>query len=171
MALRSGQLVILGMFGCALGAAAFGMWYRHQVTRRSLEQWGAQAAVLISRAPKVEALEFDPPLSAAGPVAIDALRTDATRSENVSEARGMLNVRQAFVEDSTFRWQQPIAGAPQWSNALIFSDGDRQAAILFDPAAAAVGSPASGVRVLLEKEASEDLAKFFQEQFAPSAAK
>jgi hypothetical protein len=159
------------MFGCALAAAVFGMWYRYQVTRRSLELWGAPAAVLIARAPKIEALQFDPPLSTDGPVSLDMLRTEAARSENVTDSRGMLNVRQAFVEDSTFLWQQSPAGPRAWSYALLFSDGERQTAVLFDPSAQTVGSPATGKPVALEPKASEELLDFFQEQFKSAKAK
>jgi hypothetical protein len=159
------------MFGCALAAAVFGMWYRYQVTRRSLELWGAPAAVLIARAPKIEAMRFDPPLSAEGPVSLDTLRTETASSKEVTDSRGMLNVRQAFVEDSTFLWQQSAAGPPAWSYALVFSDGERQTAVLFDSGAQTVGSPATGKPVSLEPKASEELLAFFQEQFKPAKAK
>ncbi len=169
MRFRSGQWVILAMFGCGLAAALFGMWYRHQSTRRSLELWGAPSAVLIARAPNIEALRFEPPLAEGAPLSLDALRTRAAESKAVSTSRGMLNVRQAFVEDSTFRWEPSATGSAEWSYALLFSDGDRQAAILFDPAAAAVGNPATGAQARLEPQASQELAEFFAEQFSAEA--
>ena len=168
--INSGQLVILIMFGSGLAAAGFGMWYRHATTRRSLGFWGSASAVLISRAPAVEALRFDPPLQPAAPLDIEQLRSTAAQSEDVAGSRGMLNVRQAFVEDSTFRWATPAAAPATWAYALVFSDGPQQTALLFDPVSQSVGNPVTGDRSTLEPEASRDLVEFFQEQFAPPAA-
>jgi hypothetical protein len=165
MSFRSGQWVIVAMFGGALAAAVFGMWYRYQSTRRALEFWGPPAAVLIARAPTIEALIFEPPLTDNGAITLDVLDEAAAKTTLVSGARGMLNIRQAMVEDSTFRWDPPVSQPPAWSFALMFSDGDRQAALLFDPAAGAVGNPATGARVLLDPTASQELSEFFHEQF------
>jgi hypothetical protein len=170
MRLRSGQWVILGMFGCALAAALFGMWFRYQSTRRSLEFWGAPAAVLIARAPQIEVLQFDPPLEAAGPLPVDTLRTQAADSEVVAASPGMANVRHAFIDDSSFDWDEPAAESPAWAYALVFSDGDRQAAILYDPAAGVLGSAATGGRVLLEPATRRGLAAYFKELMTGSTA-
>ncbi len=78
----------------------------------------------------------------------------------------MLNVRQAFVEDSTFRWDQPLLDKARWTYGLVFSSGQDQAVVLFDPAGEVVGNSATGGQIAMEPEASRELEAFFREQFA-----
>ncbi len=82
----------------------------------------------------------------------------------------MGNVRHAFIDDSSFLWEQPTAISPAWSYALVFSDGDRQTAIVYDPAAEALGNPATGGRALLEPATSRGMAAFFNDLLAGRAA-
>jgi hypothetical protein len=172
MTFRSGQVVILAMFGFGTAAALFGMWYRWDVTRRTLDLWGAPSAVLVVRAPQVQALGFDPPLAGIETTRTADLAAAAAQSRDVSRARGILNVRQAFVEDSTFLWdRQPDRKTLAWVYGLSFTDQDRSFVILFDPAAGVVGNPLSDRVAAIEPPASAELKEFFVEQLEEKAAK
>jgi len=166
MTFQSGKVAILAMFGFGTAAALFGMWYRWEVTRRTVDLWGTPSAVLIVRSPQAQALWFDPPLAGSEITPAVDIPARASQRSDVSGARGILNVRQAFVEDSTFVWQRPPDfKSLAWSYALRFSDQDRACLILFDPAAGVVGNPLTDRAATLEPPASAELKDFFVEQF------
>ena len=53
MKLEASKLLIVGIFACALGAAAFAVWFRAQQGRRALELWGPSSAHRIRNAQPV----------------------------------------------------------------------------------------------------------------------
>lgn len=136
-----GQLVILVILGLALGAATFGLWWRHGQTRRALEFWGPAAAGLIARAERVEALRIErvgKPGGSFGGDAGDFLQVDSQNyailaTQEVSGAPGFLNARHALTLDPSFDWGADPAGCqPQWEHAIRFSSPAGQVTILVD---------------------------------------
>jgi hypothetical protein len=108
-----GKLLILGMFALAAAAAVFGIWYLRTLSQRSLAYWGPEVADLITRAGKVEAAEMP-----------DGAWRD------VSQARGLINLRRALVSDASFDWDAPTTEPVRWQYALRFRDQDRQVLLL-----------------------------------------
>jgi hypothetical protein len=129
----SGKLVIIGILTVALTGAAVSWYFRYNATHRAAEFWGPETARLIRDASVVEV--FDPPT----PIAIpdnDAAGVggfiDSSETRDVSSARGLVHLRNAFLEDHNFDWPaKPLSPEVQWKHGLIFRDkGPSQAAIL-----------------------------------------
>lgn len=116
----SGKLVIIGILAIALAAAATSWWFRYSATSQVVKLWGPNTVRLIRDAPIVElyqltsATEPPPPhQSFRGPVLADR--------HDISTARGLTHLRNALLEDRSYRWTEsvPTAGV-QWNRALLF---------------------------------------------------
>jgi len=134
--MNRGQLVIAGIFGIALLAAGFSMWFRYVQTREVLEFWGADAVALITSPDRVELWELEP-MTGEGPAEETAQRTTvgettfiATATRIVTKAPGFTNARHALTVKRSFQWNVP-ACTPDWSHALVFSRDGRQKTVVF----------------------------------------
>jgi hypothetical protein len=133
----SGKLLIIGILIIALASAAISWWFRYNATHRSAEFWGPETARLIRDAPVV--MVFNP----SSPIVIPSSDTagvggliDSSETRDVSQARGLVHLRTALLEDHNFDWPpSPISPDVQWKQGLIFRDeGPGNAAILlFSP--------------------------------------
>jgi hypothetical protein len=98
----SGKLVIIGILGVALAAAGVSWWFRYKGTHRAIEFWGPEAAILIRDAPKVTLFRMPSPdvmrLTLYDPVR--ASLDDSAR--DISQARGLVHLRHALLEDRNF---------------------------------------------------------------------
>ncbi len=188
-----GKLVIVAIFAVALASVAVSTWYHYQGARRPIELWGSPNAVLVAQAPRIDALRLGRPSSSASPQKEDqppdaqpgeSAPSDQPRerlfvgshayevlaSKDVSTAHGITNIRRALVLDPTFDWTSPEPGGhPHWQFALEFSDHDRSATLLFDFDSRQVGAAGTHKTGLLDPTASDDIQKFFAEQFEPAA--
>jgi hypothetical protein len=115
-----GSLLVVGLLGLGLAAAATGIWFQWQQTRRCLTFYGVETAGRISRAPQVELwlLKRPPGSSHTG-------RLQAFRRLDISAAKGLVHLRRGLVEDANFAWGEVTAGSPlpdsSWDVALVFS--------------------------------------------------
>jgi hypothetical protein len=186
--LNRGKLVIVGIVAVALGAALFSMWYHHQHARRAREFWGTSMAVLIARAPQVDALQLaaaevadnqvpaDDPVPADDsephtvlPIAFGGRAWSVVAAKESLQAAGMSNIRRALVIDTTFDWAEPQgASHPKWQYALEFTDDEHWATVLFDFDTRQVALAGSQKTALLDPAANTDMQEFFNEQFAKS---
>lgn len=185
------KIAIVGIVAIGLAAALFSLWYHRQSSRRSLEFWGTEPALLITRSPRIEALALQPAdttevqqppesapdatapsdqpierLGVAGNFYLVTARSDATRAPGVS------NIRRAIVLDPTYKWEAPAPAAqPIWQYALAFRDGERSAIVLFDFDSGRIGSVIGTRTAVLDPAIAEDWHSFFEEQFetAPAA--
>ncbi|MCA9262239.1 MAG: hypothetical protein KDA60_00260 [Planctomycetales bacterium] len=138
--MQSGKYLTIGIVVISALAAGFA-WLHHRTHgARALQFWGGEAAFLIRTAPEVRAFSLrrvdadsveadgEPPLPT---WEIDASAWRATAERDISQARGLVHVRQALIEDTSYRWdvesEQPEA---DWTHALEFSDPARHASIL-----------------------------------------
>jgi hypothetical protein len=185
--------VIVGILAVALVATLFSLWYHIQNGRRALAFWSADTAMLIARAPEIDAIELvradegtpkaDAPAgdSATEPAAPAANSTNiderpvqrfgfggkfyqALAVKDASQARGVSNIRRALVLDVTYQWDAPPAGDPVWEYALEFRDGPRSALVLFDFSTHQVGLAQGTTNIQLDPAANDDWRKFFVEQ-------
>ena len=190
-----GKLVIVGIFVVALLSVAVSTWYHYQGARRPIELWGSPNAVLIAQAPRVDALKLGRPSSSASPqkegqpaeaqpgesapsdqprerLVVHGHAYELLESRDVSTAHGITNIRRALVLDPTFDWTSPEpSGHPHWQYAFEFRDQDRSATLLFDFNSRHVGAAGTHKTGLLDATASDDIQKFFAEQFEPAEAK
>jgi hypothetical protein len=156
--LRS-SLVILGMLLLGAATSVAAIWYLRGLSRRSVEFWGPQAGALILQAPQVEALLLAP----TGPDS--AAEQSVVERRDVSQARGLANVRRALMQDASYEWP-PSRPDPllRWSHALRFTDRDRTTTLLFalNPPAA---RPLERDMCVGTKKIAAGLRDFFAEHF------
>jgi hypothetical protein len=149
----SGRWAIILVTIIAVGMASYAWWHRRHAGEKSLEFWGPETAVLISRAPEVELVELvtidaneprpRPDKSARfGGQPLAPVRTKLVeRSESVP---GLNKVRTILLQDNAFAWEEPADRCnPRWQYALEFRDGDRRATVLISldcPRVTLVGS-------------------------------
>ena len=157
---NNGKLVVLGIFFVALGAAAFGMLFRYQATRRTLQFWGSENVAMVADAPVVEAVRFGP----------EGQEQAVAEQVDISGARGLVHLRQALLEDRSFDWDEPAArDEPVWSYGLRFRDGTSSVMLVFSSdfrRAQQAGSPASVSTAPIAAGLATVFAEYFAEHFA-----
>lgn len=144
-----GKAIIVGMLALALAAAAFGIWYLRSLSQRSLAYWGPEVSDLISRAPNVEVTHVR-----YGPW------------KDISQARGLVNLRRALVSDASYAWDSPPEPSLHWAYALRFRDEHRQAVLVFSPTTGHVMLKDHPPPVSVDP-IYEGLQSFILEQFPP----
>lgn len=119
-------MLVIGLLALGLLAAAIGVWFQWQQTRRCLTFYGTRAAEQISKSPFVELWQLKP-LSNDRHTG----RLEAIRVEDITEAKGLVHLRRGLVEDANFRWVEkgtteyvPLPDAA-WDLALVFSDSQQ----------------------------------------------
>jgi hypothetical protein len=128
----SGKLLIISVFGIALAGAAASWLFRYAATHRAAQFWGPDAA-LIRDAWAVEffvlkGLDADAPDPTVPQTVVIRGKTrqiDFRRS--VHQARGLVHLRNALLEDHSFDWSSP-AELPDvdWRWGLEFSPADER---------------------------------------------
>lgn len=117
---------MIGLVLLGLAAAATGIWFQWQQTRRCLAFYGGPASRRISAAAAVELWTLAPG-SAPG-------RLRVVDRKDVSRARGLVHLRRGLVEDANFSW--PAEPAPTGAAAARRPDADWTFALAFSDAAA-----------------------------------
>lgn len=158
--MNRGKLAILAMFVIAgiLGLVSVGYhtWASHGV----LAWWGGDAARLIADAPQCRAIELQPgggnePSKRDQTLQIDGQIYRIVRSREVAAVEGLDHLRRGLLDDGNFVWPaQPLPHAEHWTDALVFSDGTRQATVLFDFAGHRVGQPDASTVLAIDQIAS-----------------
>jgi len=145
----SGKLVIIGIFGTALAGGVATLWFQFDARRRSREFWGTDTAVLISRAQKVELLRLSKAEKAGEDterLMIDGDAYEISERKDISEARGLVHVRDALLRDAGFAWEKARGDCqPNWIYAFRFKQDDKAEDVVFDFACERV-RPVSGER-------------------------
>jgi hypothetical protein len=142
--------------------------FRYNATHRAAELWGPQVAQLIRDAPIVEFRKITPPLEGALPARESGeleQRLGGPELINITNAAGLVHLRNALVEDRSFDWS-PAAAKPndRWQWVLTFRDDSSRsgATLIFSPDADRVVSLERADRVV----SSEPIAKGLREMFA-----
>jgi len=117
----SGKLVIIAIFVAAISAAAAGWFFRYNATHRSVQFWGPEAAQLIRDASTV--VLYKQPTIPTDSLGVDLADTDAVVAAiqkhtdesaiDVSKAPGLLHLRHALLEDSSFIWSPKAKNTPE----------------------------------------------------------
>lgn len=132
----SGKLVIIGILTVALASAAASWWFRYAATHRAAEFWGPRTAELIRDAPIVELYQLTPPAAFAQSSSRTAWFLDSADARDVSSAPGLIHLRNALLEDRSYRWPpQPMHSEHRCRWVLLFR-GEPQseaAMLLFSP--------------------------------------
>ena len=133
-----GSLLVLGIFGVALGLGGYAWWHAFERGKLSLRLWGSDGAVLIRYATRVELLEWPETLDTLDGL---TLPVAAIAEDDISRVRGLVHARHALVEDASYDWDRAQDDCRNaWSFALRFEDDGsgptnaRSATLVFDTA-------------------------------------
>ena len=180
----SGKLLIILIFGTALVGGVATLWVQFDARRRSREFWGADNAVLINRAPKVELLRLtkaSEPRDDGSQVTIDNVTFEISERKDVSKTRGFVHVRDALIRDAGFEWDKARGDCvPQWDFALDFEKGDQKAIVAIDlncervqlvagGQEASIGPTMSGIKNWLDAEFPEMMKNKKREEELPDS--
>jgi hypothetical protein len=162
------RLIILGMLLLAVGAAVLGIGYLRGLSQRAQAYWEPAHAELILQAPHVEAWQLagaERSGTDAGveQVTIDGRSVVVLARRDVSEARGLVNVRRGLMQDASYDWDTPPTLPSDWDYALRFHDGDRETVLLFSLVSAQAAR--AGLQPIATRPINQGLEAFFAEQF------
>jgi hypothetical protein len=120
----AGKWIVIGIFGLAL-AGAVGSWiFRYYATHRAARFWGTEAARLIRDAPQVDfyyLVDGEATLNHAD--LLEKLTQPGVCGKvDVSQARGIVHLRNALVEDRSFDWRASPKEPPPAGWMLRFND-------------------------------------------------
>jgi len=124
---NSGKLLIAAMVGAGILAAAASWWFRYVATHQADQFWGPQAATLIRDAPRVELLTLQRDAGDASPGELKTVAGTPWRITgciDISHAPGLTHLRNALLEDRSFRWpSHSVPADASWTHGLRFRDG------------------------------------------------
>jgi hypothetical protein len=129
-----GKYVIIVIFGTALAMAVFAWQFRISEGDDVLDYWGVESASLLRHAKRVDFLKLDSvdALDSAATLTINGTQQSITSVEDISLRKGLIHPRHIFILDHTYLWEEsPPKDIPNWHFALRFSDGDKEATLLF----------------------------------------
>lgn len=163
--MASAKYAIVVVFGLGLLAAIGSWWFTAGLQRQPMALWGADNALLIARAPRVDALR----LKAVEGLAVDVLDIAGrpwriVEAKDITGAGGLLNTRTALVNHHSFDWAATVdASQADWQYALRFRDGEKHTTVAFAPSAEAAILVETGAAASV-KPAMKGIERFMQEQ-------
>jgi hypothetical protein len=124
----SGKLLIAAMLLAAIAAATASWWFRYEATHQAAQFWGPDAARLIRDAP--QATLYNEPFASVASLAPDTAAIQGVIDKSaidISDARGLVHLRNALLEDHSFTWPaenevwpNPVGDIQYWW--LVFAD-------------------------------------------------
>lgn len=172
----SGKLVVLSIFAVAIAMAGFALWWNWGQGRRSLEFWGTDGGLAIRDAKQVQLLKLKPLASEMGKksnesLAIDSHRWEIVGTKDVTGVHGLVHARHAFLEDASFRWEEPLPiVGPEWQYAVRFQDETGHTTISLDLKSGAAGSWEQKRAVRLSPKTTSGWKQFISRYFPDDAA-
>ena len=157
--MNQGKHVIAVMLLIGVAAAGISLWHHYNVSRQALAYWGQDGAKQILRAPKVTAIRFSG----------ESANLMAAEMRDASDARGLVNIRHALVQDAAYDWTaaEP-AEAITWQYALRFEGDGPTLMALFSFDESRIARQDNGRSLALDKASARVLRSFLEEQFADS---
>jgi hypothetical protein len=118
-----GKILVLGIFGIALAAASFALYWNMSRSRRALAFWGPDAVRRIQKSDRVEILPLE---MLTDEPSLDSVRFDLAgrqRVIDVTKARGLIHARHALTTDASYEPGEPTKLQPgSWTHAVRFTD-------------------------------------------------
>jgi hypothetical protein len=164
---NSGKRLIVAILAIALCAADLSWWFRYAATHRTVEFWGPNAARLIRDAPRVTLRSYDPAVGAEP-------KSDAPLPLDISQARGLIHLRTALMEDRSYDWSAKPPGDANFQSSLVFEDSpgaEPRLVILLSPDFTWAGNGSSNASprpIISTQPIAEGLKKFFTDALAES---
>lgn len=169
----SGKYVIIAIFGLALAATGYAVWYRYQQSNRAVALWGPEHAGRMRNAPTVEVWRIDtaaetiPGETVLAPGGAQATVTSKRVLENIPD---LTYIRRAFLTDAFFLWEETPDCEPEWAYRLQFRDGDATTSLWLDDACDQVQLAETGVTAKMNAPLFKSVRSFL-DRHAPQPAK
>ncbi len=156
-----GKIVIVLILTVALGMAGFSVWHRRAGTRRAMEFWGPQRAMLLQRANSITLSRLAPAPPGEPSVAQERLKLDSHDfwvgpSVPILTYPGVLHLQTYLIEDRSYDWGADAKPRDDWRFLLTFSDGQDELQLAVTGDALQIQRLDSGARA-----ATTPLAPFF----------
>lgn len=169
-----GQWVVLALVLLGLAAAAVAWVWNYTRSRRALAFWGPETALLLRRAPTIELLLLERPLSsgeaaadAAGQIVLAGQRWKVRDRIDLSRTPGILNARTSLLQDASFLDQTPQAYRGPLPRVLLrFAEGSAEAWVGFDLEAGLAIVPTRGLALHLAPKTAAGWRDFLRRQQA-----
>jgi len=136
--MNQGKIIVGIAILLGISAGLAGYWWNYRVGHRAMQFWGQENARLIRLAPKVELLRFvitapALPNNADKQLTLSGYNLVVTESHDLSQARGLIHLRNALLSDDQFQWEQPLGEKAQHLPrfGLRFSDADGKSVLVF----------------------------------------
>ena len=126
----AGKLVTLGILGLALVLGVFAWTYHKSRSDRAIDYWGAENAVRVRRAPRLSLSRLRRATAGAAEadatqpvIQIDGETWQVEPAIDITEALGLVHLRQALVENGSFDWSRPRGGESlTWDYLMRFEE-------------------------------------------------
>ena len=168
------KLSVICIFGVAALLAAGAWLYRVELGDEALDYWGTPAAFRIRHARLVEAYQVvqaaeGMPASHDGILELDGQLYRLVNKRDISSTRGIINARQALIEDASFGDFGALTAAsspPHWRFALRFVENGATSTVLFDASVCRLRLVSKSATAAIDP-ISSGMKRFLDEQFAP----
>lgn len=140
---NSGKYLVLGLVVLAVIAGVASWWYHYAGLHQANRFWGSPAAGLIAQPSQVTAYDVVKQTESqnASARSLD-LRSPwtAVNPRDVTEARGMVHLRHALMNNRSYEWDEQPAADPDWRWCLEFFNDDAQTLVLFNEEFTVIGN-------------------------------
>jgi hypothetical protein len=161
----SGKLVVLSIFALAIGMASFALWWNWGMGRRSLDYWGENGALLIRDAKSVTLVKLKPPLP------MNPRDLNTAEKKDISDVKGLVHARRAFLEDASFEWNEPLSAGIEWQYAVLFAGEKGHIFVMLDLKDGVVGSSERNQALHLNPKTASGWKLFISRYFPDEAPK
>ena len=135
---QSGTKLVLVLVGLALLLGLVSWWYRYEEAHRASQFWGPEASRLIAESEGLELTTWDP-----GPPVGFSNRPSRVQNappQDLSQARGQVHLRHAFLSDHNYVWGDPLdTSMIDWRWTLRFYEGEKHVGVLLSKEMKAIG--------------------------------
>jgi hypothetical protein len=137
--MNQGKIVVAIAVVLGICAGLAGYWWNYRIGHRALAFWGQETSRLVRLAPKVEYLSVTPADSPDAPnvretkgmLKIGGVLSMLLRQVDLSQARGLIHLRNAILSDDQFDWNNSSVPEVEIRHALRFTDNNGVSATLY----------------------------------------
>lgn len=162
-----GSLAIVVIFGVAVCAAAFAVWYQFDQQRRSLEFWGNDTATIIRHTRHVEVLRFSKiDDKTKDSILIDGARFAIVSSRQIDAMAGLVHVRHALISDASYEWENASRDSdPKWEFGFRFTRDNFSVVIAVDSSCDKICFVGKNRTLAVAEKIAKGLKQFFNRAF------
>ncbi|MGY8768323.1 MAG: hypothetical protein ACKVH8_07840 [Pirellulales bacterium] len=175
--INRGSLLVYGILALATSAGIVTLIFTWSRGNQALEYWGTESAYEIRHAQTIELWTIEPikePALANDPAAWDiasgSKKWKTTQRIDITEARGLVHMRQALIEDASYQWgETDTSCTPEWKHALVFTSKSQPVTLLIDLNCGQVMQQNKQKTLITSPILKSGLQTVFDEQLNPGA--